>query len=364
METSYSVPSRLYDKIYPVNKLGLLADVVAADGISVASLLEGTGLDLHELRSPLARMSLNQLLVGYRNAVRLSGDPRLAFRIGERVRVTTFGMYGYALMSSVDYRSSWRFALQYRELIAPAVELFFREEDGFGICTIGSSRGGDIDDQLYQFVVEVLLSTIVTVLRDLIADEFVATSVKLAYGCPAHRSPSANQTLYAEMFGCPALFEQETNELVFDAAWLDTPSRRGDQITFQLVRRVCDETLGSMDLQAGTAGSVQRLLIKSLGRFPTIDGMGKKLNLSARTLRRRLTGDGTSYDALMRETRIKLSKKYLRETRMTVEGIAERVGYSDASSFRRAFRRWTGQTPAQYRTGIATGGPTARSLSR
>ncbi|MBN8990109.1 MAG: AraC family transcriptional regulator [Rhizobiales bacterium] len=336
-------------EIYPVNKLVALVAALAEEGIPAELALRGTGIDEHELRSPTSRMSLAQLLAGYRNAMELSRDPHFALRLGRNIRVTAYGMYGYAMLSSPDRRTSYEFVQKYHRLSAPTVDLTFREEDGFGIWTIKPFLTEPVDSRLYQFVVEVMLGTITALSRDLVDSSYKPAQIRIAYP-KLPRLPS-----YEQFFDCPVLFDQDSNELRLDAAWLDVPTLRPNELTFASVQQICSEMLAQMDLATGIAGELRRILLESTGRFPTIEEACRRLGTSPRTLRRKLIAQGTSYLALLNETRAHLAKKYLRETAMTVEEIADRIGYSEASNFRHAFQRWVGVTPAQYRRNTGKG---------
>jgi AraC-like DNA-binding protein len=97
------------------------------------------------------------------------------------------------------------------------------------------------------------------------------------------------------------------------------------------------------------AADIRRILIEQPGRFPSIEAMADELKLNSRTLRRKLEAEETSYRVILGEVRMRLAIDYLRETTMTNEEIASRLGYSDAANFRHAFARWTGKSPSEYR---------------
>ena len=330
-------------EIYPVNKLVAVVAALAKEGKPAEAALRGTGIDVRELGSPTSRMSLAQLLICYRNAIELSHDPYFALRLGQDVRVTAYGMYGYAMLSSPNRRTSYEFVQKYHRLSAPTVELSFREESGFGIWAISPLVAEPIDSRLYRFVVEIMLGTITALSRDLIDSSYKPREIRIAYPNSPHL-PS-----YEQFFDCPVLFGQNENELRLDAAWLDVPTLRPNELTFASVQQICAEMLDQMELANGVAGDLRRILLESAGRFPTVEAACRRLGMSSRTLRRKLIAEGTSYAGLLNETRAHVAKKYLRETAMTVDEIADRTGYRDTSNFRRAFQRWTGVTPAQYR---------------
>jgi len=100
--------------------------------------------------------------------------------------------------------------------------------------------------------------------------------------------------------------------------------------------------------------SVNRLLLSNPGEFPRLDSVARRLSLGARTLRRRLQELGTSYQKLLDEIRCELATEYLRSTNLTIQEIAELLGYSEVTNFRRAFLRWAEISPYQYRKRFVT----------
>lgn len=318
-------------KIYPINKLVAVVTAMNAKGIAVAQALQGTGVAPHELTSSDARMSVSQLLTAYRNALELSDDPAFALRLGRSVQVTTYGLYGYALLSSPTHRTLVEFAAKYHRLMAAPSELSFREttEGRFGIWTITPVVQESIEPELYRFLVEVSLGTI-TALSDTILQKPkpIRQEIRLTYS----RSPDLPN--YEAFFGCPVIYNQDQNELKIDGAWLDLPTPYGNKLTFATVQKMCVDSMEQMKEEVGVAGELRRMLLESAGRFPSMQAVCKRLGVEPRTFRRKLHAEGTSYGVVVNETRIDLAKRYLRDTVMTVEEIGSRIGYSDASNFR------------------------------
>src|SRR5208282_1309451 len=96
------------ERIYPVAKIATIVDALAAEGVSPADALKGVHLSQSAISSPATRVSLNQVIECYCNAVRLSRDPRFACHAGLRFHVSTYGMYGFAILSSTDFRQAMR----------------------------------------------------------------------------------------------------------------------------------------------------------------------------------------------------------------------------------------------------------------
>jgi AraC-like DNA-binding protein len=119
----------------------------------------------------------------------------------------------------------------------------------------------------------------------------------------------------------------------------DVPSGRG----------LCDDLLNDLKLRIGLAGEIRALLLRNITNPPTLVAIAKLLEMSDRSLRRQLREQGISFRGLLDELRMQLAIKYLRTTRLANEDIALALGFSDATNFRRAFRRWTNKSPSEIR---------------
>ncbi len=158
----------------------------------------------------------------------------------------------------------------------------------------------------------------------------------------------------ADVFGCPILFGHTENAVVLDKQWLDGPAQLGNEITYREVLRLCDHLLEEMQIKIGIASRVREALLINLARPTRFDAIARGLKMSARTLKRRLRVEGTSYRKVVDELRTQLAIKYLRDTDLTLEDIASSLGFRDATNFQHAFRRWTKKTPGEFRRASRT----------
>ena len=141
-------------RIYPAAKIAIVVDALAAEGVPVADALRRTSLSPSELRSPTTQVSVNQVIETYRNAIRLSHAPHFAFETGLKTHVSSYGMYGFAILSSMNFRETMHFAVKYHQLATPVVKLQFREEAGRADWTIDPLPHPAVDARLYRFIVE------------------------------------------------------------------------------------------------------------------------------------------------------------------------------------------------------------------
>lgn len=331
------------DKVYQVVKLARVIDALAAEGISGKHSLAGVRISRKATSSPATRVSLNQIIECYRNANKLCHDPRFAYNAGLRFHVTDYGMYGFAMLSSTNFRRTMQFAVKYHQLATPLAEIDFKEAGGCGIWTFTPMAHPRIDASLYRFLVEMQFGITVSLHRDFIGSSFAGRELHVTYGAPD------DAPKYSEMFGCPVLFSQSENQLRFDATWLDCTPKLGNEITYLTVVELCDRLMKDLQIRLGLAGKVRQLLLTSMLRRLSFSDVAGHLNMGARTLRRKLREEKTSVRKLVDELRMEMAIRYLRETDLTVEHISESMGFSDVALFRQAFRRWTKAAPHKFR---------------
>lgn len=333
------------DRIEPPHKLAVLVDILAEEGIAAEQVLAGSGIDARQVLLPATRVSARQLLTVCGNALRLSKDPGVAMKAGKRIHITHFGLYGYALLSSATPRDAIEFAIKYRPLAATLVGLRFEETADEAVWEFLDVLSLGIDSELFRFALEFQLGTQLSVHGDILGRQVTPLEIRTAYPVPP------NSGVYEELLGCPVLFGQTHNEMRFSRAWLEQKLTFANPITSALVRATCDQLITELKTSAGIAGEVFNMLMAQPGRFPDVDTVASRLNMTSRTLRRKLQAQDTSYQHILTEVRKQLALDYLRKTRMSAEDIAGALGFSDAANFRHAFKKWTGKTPSEFRAG-------------
>lgn len=339
----HHAPSSFDERVYPAYKVAALLSALVEDGVAAMEALSGSGIAESRLHASATRISYRQMQTVFRNALRLSSDAALAFRAGQRMHVTAYGMYGYALLSSPSHAAGIDFAVKHHRVMGPVAELAFFQEDDIAVFSYEPILAPDPTEDLYRFAMEFQFSSHLTLNADLYGASFKFSEVRAAYAAPAHAR------LYKKIFKCPVLFDQARNELRFDASWMSKPMVYADPITNAMARETCEQSLVEVSRAGSVASDVHRILIEHPGRFPDIGALAAELSMNTRTLRRKLDAEQTSYRKILAEVRMHLAIEYLRKTSMTNEEIASRLGYSDAANFRHAFMRWTYKHPSDFR---------------
>lgn len=340
----YRPSPNLVQRVYLAQRISAVVDVLREDGIVASRALDGTGLRTADLRSPVTRVSYQQTETVFRNALRLSKDPALAFRAGQRMHVMAYGMYGYALLSSPTRAEGIDFVAKYSRILGTVADVTFARGEDTATFILEPLLSRNPANEIYRFALEFAFSTNQTIGRDVYGRAFRFSRLRATYAAPPHAR------IYKRIFQCPVEFEQPRNELEFDASWIDHPLVCPDPMTNVMAGEMCEQFLDEAHLDGGVAADVRRVLLEHPGHFPGIELVAAELSLHPRTLRRRLEAQRLTYRQIVTELRMKLALEYLRSTRMTSGEIAARLGYSDPANFRHAFARWTGKSPSACRS--------------
>jgi len=332
------------EKRYVPYKLATLVEVLNEQGIQPAASLSGTGLSFKSLAKPETLTSVRQYITVCRNALELSKDPETPFRVGSRIPLTAYGMYGFALVCSPTIREYFQIAVKYHRLATPLLPMSWREEKGHASWTFPNHPDITHPDALLRFLMEQQLAQLTNHLRTVIdRDRCAPLRATLSYPAPAHKH------LYKRYLGCDVRFGQPFSELSYPRSILSEKPRMAHGLTSKIMQETCDRILGEVKTSTGVAGEVYQIVASTPGHSPRMENVAKRLATTVRTLHRKLLAEGASFTQILDDVRCNLAKEYLRSTKLSTEDISELVGFSEAANFRHAFQRWTGNTPARYR---------------
>ncbi|MFE6923883.1 AraC family transcriptional regulator [Nocardia sp. NPDC057663] len=326
----------------------------AERGVPVETCLRGTGLTADLLADPNAEISATAELAVIANLLRaLDNPPGLGLRAGTLFRLTSYGMWGFALISSPTPRSAIQAGLQFIDLTFAFSDIQVRRTDTELQLTFTAP---DVAVPLRRFVIERDMAAIQTLNRDLLAAPIPINQVRFAFPPP----PLADRALYTETFGLTPEFDAEECLAGFDHAHVDAPLPQANEQTAAVAIAHCRDLLDRRKARGGTAGRVRDILVQHLAQPLDAPSLATMLFVSERTLRHRLAKEGTSYRALLDEVRERLAEEMLVTRGLPVAEIAHRLGYVEVSSFSQAFRRWKGVGPRAYRDrATSTGSPAA-----
>ena len=164
----------------------------------------------------------------------------------------------------------------------------------------------------------------------------------------SHDDASSLQA-YKAILSLPVKFNQNHSELVVAKSIIKSKITSANPVAHVIFEQQCEDLLRGLNRIENFAAATRRMLIQAGGDFPDINHIAKTLHVSESTLRRRLRNEGTNFRVICDEVRNILARQYLAATELTVAEIASLLNYSEPVSFRRAFVRWNGMTPSDYR---------------
>ncbi|XOV88916.1 MAG: AraC family transcriptional regulator ligand-binding domain-containing protein [Pseudomonadota bacterium] len=308
-------------------------------GIAPELALEGTGLTLAQLEDPEARVSYRQRIRQLDNLVALVPPGDWLAWPGE-ISISDFGLLGYAMMSSATLEKAVLIAVKYHKMAGAMFELSFLRDGDDAVLRIDHMLAGG---RVGEYVVDDLFRGIGPLITLLTRRPFSPRVVHLARPRPAWSEK------YGAVFDCPVRFDERYSEYRFDAACLAEPLAEADANTARICEESCRKLLNQMEIEEGLVSRICHLLLSTPGDFPLLPVTATQLGLSPRTLRRRLALLGTSYQKILDDVKKELAIEYLLTTDLTIQEIADLVGYTEVTNFRRAFVKWTRMSPYAYR---------------
>ncbi|WP_068829045.1 AraC family transcriptional regulator [Pseudomonas sp. BMS12] len=321
-----------------------LLQYALARGHDPALLCRGLGFSPEDLKRPDYRLSFRQSYQLLRRARQLLGDSDLGLTVGSRQTPVSWGLVGLAMLACPDLGTALQLALRYQWHIGSLLD-YRMEVIADQARVYATPRFFDPD--VMVFYLEEAFSSSLAIVRFLTGQDLVATRIEVHYPSPAHAQR------YDELFRCPVRFDGEHNLMQFPASWLELPLPTRDDYVVAEACQLLDETRRDEQGLSDLIETIEREVRKNLGTPPSLSELANQLNLSERTLRRRIGDAGLSYHGIIDELRRARALQLLGQRDNRLIDVACATGFSDVRNFRRAFKRWTGETPRTAKQRIA-----------
>ena len=329
------------DQTLTTSEVSALTTLLKERRIDPLLALEHAGIEPATLCDPASRISLKQQYLVQKCAAVVYGDSSLPLRLAQRLHLTSYGIAGYALLSSASLSDAIRVA----ELYSPLLNLKFSlalevAGDQARLCFVDRYS---MDPTMRRSCVVLELAKIAVLLREVFGEGFKPNA---AYCSCADDLQSAE---LARILGTAVKRSADRTEIHFDASLLACILPQSHAATHTACVEICDRLMEGFASRYDLVRHVKDIILKSSGRVPMLREVADLLCVSQRTLRRKLEALSTSYNQILEEIRKELAIGYLTTTQFTTESIADLLGYSEAANFRHAFKRWTGTSPRYFR---------------
>ena len=286
-------------------------------------------------------LAQDELLLQQGFAEITANHPDTWYDIGLRYRSIKYGTLGLAMMTARTLGEALDVACRYQALTYSLINYQFVTAPN-GACALVSDNG-ELPAHLHNFTQHRDLGAIRTLIADLTAGETVLERVTVA------APPPANWTALARLFPCPVDFHADRTQWIFLPGTIHRPLPLADGDLTTLYATRCEGLLGKARADAPITQRLALLFAHAGDNMLSAGDAARQLALSERTLHRRLADEGTRFSALVDAARYRRARELLADRRMSIETISFAVGFAEASSFSRAFKRWSGMAALDYR---------------
>ncbi|MGE8305994.1 AraC family transcriptional regulator [Pseudomonas sp. B21-031] len=321
-----------------------LAEALRVLGHDPAPLLQRYGLDAARLAEAGARLSIPRYMHLGHAAIALCAEPALGLHMGRLSRMAHAGLAGITAAQAPTVGEAARTLLRFEPLYAANYRGHSRfQEDAQGAWLRFYSISPY--NTYNRFVVDSLLAGWLAQLGGLAGTVLQAERLEIEFAAP----PYAAQ--YQALCSTPVQFGADGNQLRLSRATLQMANPQHCPSTWQHLLQLCEAELQQRTRVRSLGERITHLLGPLLngGREPDLDEVALSLQLPTWTLRRKLAEEGTRFRDVLNETRRDLAETYIRDTELAFGEIAYLLGFASAEAFQRAFKRWTGLTPGEFR---------------
>jgi AraC-like DNA-binding protein len=313
-------------------------------GVDVQHACAQAGLDPAQLDDATLRLPLDRARAVVAAAIELAPTPAIGLRVGESAPMTALNVVGHLMSSARTTRDALQLLCRYSELVFSGAGYFLFEE-GQAARFVYAHPFAASDYE--RFSAEFALTFVLRWALQLSGPDKLPLEARFRHGEPPYRDE------YERVFRCPLRFQHPANELVFAHELLDLPQpHRDDSMCAYLAARAENLLTRDQDGERLPRRVVQ--LFKLQLPAPDAEQVAHELGLPLRSLQRRLHARGLRLSQLIDEARREVACASLRRPEAAIKDVAFRIGFSELSAFYRAFRRWTGKTPAQFREECAS----------
>lgn len=312
---------------------------IEALGGDAEGALAAAGLHRSALDDPERRLDARAAFAVFTDGVAQLGDD-LGLRMAALYEPGTFAVLDYLAQSSATLGAALDRLIRYEALHQNCMRTCVRVDGTMAVI----EQRYELEELRVPALAESNLATLVTIGRRLTGGRWRPTEVRFAHAAPA------DAAMRRRCFGCEVQWDAQVDAICLDAGQLQLDVMRADAALAETLEAHARAALGRMEQRGTLASPTREAIVRMLpDGAPGLERLAAELGTSSRTLQRRLAMEGQSPQRLLVEVRAELSLRYVGETSLSMDEVALMLGFSDARAFRRAFKRWHGESPQQSR---------------
>ena len=309
-------------------------------GLPTEDILTKAGVALNQIEVN-ARTPFSAQYAFWTAAEQVSGDPDIGLHLGEHLPLYRGQVIEHLFVSSGSFGEGLKRALAYQRLISDVLNAELVIEDQRCYITNGNSM--NVDNLVNRHFSECFMSGVLRFFKFITEGRFEPIFIDFNF------SEGASENEYFRIYECPVSLGQSETRLYFDASILDYPLWQAEPELLQLHEQLAVEKLQEL-ARYDLVAEVRRAIGSTLeSGETTLETVASQINITPRRLRTQLSEANTSFQQILSDYRCRLAKKLLANTNESVERIVYLTGFSEPSTFYRAFKRWTNETPVEYR---------------
>jgi AraC-like DNA-binding protein len=324
-----------------------LCEAIERAGRNPDEILRPLGLRREVLASASGRIPAADFALALEEAARLTGDDCFGLHLGEHYHPKNAGPLAYVVLNSPTMAVAFTNIARYLHALNEAADVSFERTGRWTYLR----HTLDLPVEQSRQQAELSLAVGLGLIRMMVGSDWSPVEVQFA-----HKAPSSAAE-HVRVFGAPVTFGCGTNAFVVESDLSDRHVPGADQRLYPIMVRYLDRILEAMPREDGLVVSVRKRIGEAMRQGdPTLAQVADQLSVAARTLQRKLRECGVDFKHLVEDTRRRFSVQYLDDHSNTLTDVAFLLGYSEVSAFNRAFKRWTGSTPSDYRRRRHAGG--------
>lgn len=330
----------VYGSLVPHGQVAILCDLAHRENISIEAILQELGLRKTKIFTEPGSIPASLYTTLLEHIDNESGDPSFWFRFGQKLDLPAYGLIGQVAASCENIKEALTIIAKYYCISSCGSALSAQEVEG-GIY-LHIYRSGFSHNQKNRIKAELLASILFSALRPFLGDGGDNVKFDFDFPSPPHHA------IYNLYLNGNINFSTEGGGIYFPAQYMNLPTPHSNPIIKNLLSHECAQIANSV--QSGNIALRVRAIVSAVpGEYPTQEYTAQQLAMSARSLGRQLKQANSSYQIILSDVKSERAANLLCNTKLPIEEIANRVGFSDGANFRRAFVKWTGVPPSEFR---------------